>query len=155
MPRWVEDRVTVTMSVMPAVDYTLSKRSTLRRLARGLVSQVDVCDAHPELARAAKYLGDEADEPCPVCDKRELRILYYSFPIGQKMRRYGPGGRPHRASEIPELRTDPATLTCYEVEICLNCRWNFLRRGFDLVAKPRRSVAERLDGVRRKGARRG
>jgi hypothetical protein len=135
---------------MPAVDYTLAKRSTLRRLANGLVSQVDVCDAHPELLRAAKYLGEEASEDCPVCAKAELRLVYYSFPIGKKLRRYGPGGRAHKAADLPELRAAPPTLTCYEVEVCMDCQWNFLRRGFDLVAKPRTTITERLEARKRR-----
>jgi len=136
---------------MPAIDFTLAKRALLRRVRRGLVSRVDACDAHPELLRAARHLGEDALEPCPVCEADELRLVNYSFPLGRRLKRYGPGGRAHRRSDLPALRSDPATLTCYEVEACLACGWNHLRRSFDLVKRPRPGLGERPQPQRRRG----
>ncbi|MGH2765769.1 MAG: DUF5318 family protein, partial [Actinomycetota bacterium] len=36
------------------VDYTLAKRALLREVRRGMLSTIDICDAHPELMRAAR-----------------------------------------------------------------------------------------------------
>lgn len=138
------------MTLMPAVDFTLAKRATLRKLGRGLVGQIEVCDAHPELIRAARHLGLDAGEPCPVCGADELRLAYYTFPIGQRLRRHAPGGSAHRREDLAALRTDPPTLTCYEVEACLECSWNHLRRGFDLAKRPRPTLEERLNAPRRR-----
>ncbi|MGH2729407.1 MAG: DUF5318 family protein, partial [Actinomycetota bacterium] len=38
----------------PVVDYRLARRSVLVALRRGTLHSTDVCDAHPELMRAAK-----------------------------------------------------------------------------------------------------
>ena len=66
------------------VDYTLAKRALLRDFRRGLLSRFDICDAHPELLRAARYLGQRAHRPCPVCRNEELRLLAYVFADGLK-----------------------------------------------------------------------
>src|SRR5437773_74528 len=61
------------------VDYTLAKRALLRDLRTGMLSRLEVCDAHPDLLRAARHLGMEATRPCPVCGERQLRLLAYVF----------------------------------------------------------------------------
>ena len=62
-----------------AVDYTFAKRALLREFRTGLVGRLDVCDAHPELLRAAKYVGHKTDKDCPVCGKESLRLLAYVY----------------------------------------------------------------------------
>ena len=37
---------------MGVVDYTLAKRALLRDFRQGLLSRLEICDAHPELLRA-------------------------------------------------------------------------------------------------------
>ena len=64
---------------MGVVDYTLAKRALLRNFRQGLLSRLEICDAHPELLRAAKYLGESASRPCPVCRSYELRLLAYVY----------------------------------------------------------------------------
>src|SRR2546421_8585937 len=64
------------------VDYTLAKRALLRDFRTGLLSRLEICDAHPELLRAARYLGAEASRPCPVCKLFELRLLAYVYADG-------------------------------------------------------------------------
>ena len=41
-------------ALLAAVDYTLAKRALLRDFRGGILSRFDVCDAHPELLRAAR-----------------------------------------------------------------------------------------------------
>ncbi len=43
---------------MRLVDYTLAKRAKLTELRGGRLSRDDVCDAHPELLRAARNVGE-------------------------------------------------------------------------------------------------
>jgi Family of unknown function (DUF5318) len=61
------------------VDYTLAKRALLRQVRRGILPVFDVCDAHPELMRAAKHVGQEIPRQCPVCERQQLRLLAYVY----------------------------------------------------------------------------
>ena len=83
-----------TGAEMRLVDYTLAKRAKLTELRGGRLSRDDVCDAHPELLRAARNVGfgpselrsvlydlpypsqerPRAVEPCPLSG-RELEVL--------------------------------------------------------------------------------
>jgi Family of unknown function (DUF5318) len=107
------------------VDYTLAKRALLREFRSGLLSRLEICDAHPELMRAARYLGSKATRPCPVCQKEELRLLAYVF--GDKMDRDN-----GRAYDLQEGLTIAAGRrgTCYVVEVCTYCSWNHLSEAF-------------------------
>ena len=61
------------------VDYTLAKRALLRDARVGLLGTTDICDAHPELMRAAKYVGEETRNDCPVCAREKLVLLAYVY----------------------------------------------------------------------------
>jgi hypothetical protein len=111
---------------MGTIDYRLRKRAVLAQLRRGLVSRFDVCDAHPDLVRAARHLGEPIRERCPVCARRGLRLVVY--PFGKALRRSS--GWPRRHAEILELREQVDELVCYVVEVCLDCSWNHLVRSF-------------------------
>jgi len=61
------------------IDYTLAKRALLRDSQRGLRSVNDICDAHPELMRAARHVGEPTRVDCPVCGKDKLVLLAYVY----------------------------------------------------------------------------
>src|SRR4051794_41496608 len=61
------------------IDYTLAKRAILRDSQRGLQSVNDLCDAHPELIRAARHVGEPTRVDCPVCGKDKLVLLAYVY----------------------------------------------------------------------------
>lgn len=103
------------------VDYTLAKRALLREFRTGLTSRLEICDAHPELLRAARYLGTEATRPCPVCDKDELRLLAYVYADGLRNN----NGRPYDLHEGLAQAAN-AGGACYVVEVCTGCSWNHL-----------------------------
>lgn len=111
---------------MPTVDYRLARRATLRAVRRGMLARPDVCDAHPELIRAARFIGDEIDEPCPICETENLRIVLYGY--GKEMRRES--GRVVRRADLPALRARFGEFVCYAVEVCMGCQWNHLVRSF-------------------------
>ena len=111
---------------MGAVDYTLAKRALLRDFHRGLLSKPDICDAHPELVRAGRYLGEEAAAPCPVCEDGDLRILAYVFADGLRQN----NGRALRVGEAMSLAASQRRAACYVVEVCLDCSWNHLAEAF-------------------------
>jgi hypothetical protein len=108
------------------VDYTLAKRALIRDFRRGLLSRFDICDAHPELIRAARYLGAEASRPCPVCRADELRLLAYVF--GDGLRRNN--GRAFEVEEGLALVAGHRGRKCYVVEVCTGCSWNHLAEAF-------------------------
>lgn len=108
-----------------AVDYTLAKRALLREASMGVLSLVDICDAHPELMRAAHHVGQEASRPCPVCDRRELRLVAYVYADGLK-RDNGRVWEIEKALQIA-AKTKGA---CYVVEVCTSCSWNHLSEAF-------------------------
>jgi hypothetical protein len=111
---------------MATIDYRMAKRATLRQLRRGLVSRIDVCDAHPDLVRAAKHIGEVTREDCPVCSAPGLRLVIY--PYGKGLKRSN--GWPRRRTEIRDLRSQHDEFVCYIVEVCLDCSWNHLVRSF-------------------------
>jgi hypothetical protein len=108
------------------VDYTLAKRALLRDWRRGLLSRLDICDAHPELLRAARYLGKNAPRPCPVCRHEELRLLAYVFADGLKQLE----GRAFDIDEALALAANQRSGAAYVVEVCTSCSWNHLCEAF-------------------------
>lgn len=120
--------------VMGSVDYRMARRALLRAVQRGKVSIYDVCDAHPELVRAARFLGEETRDRCPICRRRGLRVVLYTY--GSKQKREN--GRVRRRDEIRDLRERLDEFCCYMVEVCTGCNWNHLVRSF--VAGRRHAV---------------
>ena len=108
------------------VDYTLAKRALLREFRQGLLSRLDICDAHPELIRAARYLGCDATRPCPVCKGSELRLLAYVYADGMKR----DNGRAFDVREAIALAAAERGSACYVVEVCTDCSWNHLAEAF-------------------------
>jgi uncharacterized protein DUF5318 len=103
------------------VDYTLAKRALLREFRSGLLSRLEICDAHPELIRAAKNMGTQARRPCPVCRQHELRLLAYVYAEGLQHQ----NGRPYDVHEAIRLAASHAG-AAYVVEVCTDCNWNHL-----------------------------
>src|SRR4029450_5923217 len=71
-------------SELNVIDYTLAKRALLRNAQVGLQSVNELCDAHPELMRAAKHVGEPTRVDCPVCGKDKLVLLAYVY--GDRLR---------------------------------------------------------------------
>lgn len=62
---------------LPHVDYALARRRVLRDVRRGILTRLDVCDAHPELLRVAANHGHETIRECPVCADEDKRSALY------------------------------------------------------------------------------
>ena len=108
------------------VEYRLVRNATVREVHRGKALKVDVCDAHPELLRAARNVGRPTKEVCPICD--DGRLVKVTFVFGAKL---PAGGRcPGTVAELRQLtkRTEP--VLCYEVEVCPDCAWHHLMRKY-------------------------
>ncbi|MER3396039.1 MAG: hypothetical protein C4318_01045 [Acidimicrobiia bacterium] len=122
------------------VDYTFAKNDVIRRFRTGRISKADICDAHPELVRAASSLGSDASQRCPVCRERKLKRVSYAF--GPSLRRYN--GRICTPDKMEFLISKHDEFVCYEVEVCIGCYWNHLVRSFvtGRAYTSRRSAAE-------------
>ena len=112
-------------------DYALARRAVLRDLQRGAVTRRDVCDAHPELLRAGRNIGEIAPYGCPVCGEGSVRFVSYVY--GDKL---GPanGRCISTPGELEKLGTTHDEFARYVVEVCLDCGWNHLVRSYALGA---------------------
>jgi hypothetical protein len=113
-------------SLLGVVDYTLAKRALLRDFRQGMLSRFDICDAHPELLRAARYLGEPSSRSCPICSRDELRLLAYVY--GDDLK--GNNGRAWGLEKALTIAADHRGARCYVVEVCTGCSWNHLHEAF-------------------------
>ena len=120
------------------VDYRLTRNAVLSQFRRGRLSRLDVCDAHPELLRVARALGQPTDESCPICESAP--VVHVSYAFGRHL---SPGGHPFvDAAEPAKLTRRAGEVACYVVEVCPACSWNHLVRTF-AIGPRRRATARR------------
>jgi hypothetical protein len=97
----------------------------INQVRLGRISRTEVCDAHPELIRAARNVGTETAADCPICELEKLRIVTYVF--GHRLPASGRCVTTKR--ELTELGARAqGELTAYVVEACPGCRWHHLLR---------------------------
>jgi hypothetical protein len=110
------------------IDYRLARRHLVNEFKRGRLSRRDLCDAHPELMRAARNMGEMTARLCPICEDADLVLV--SFVFGNRLPAHGRciGSR----EELAKLASRPGELVCYVVEVCPDCSWNHLVRTFAL-----------------------
>jgi hypothetical protein len=108
------------------VDYRLARNAIVSEFKKGRLSRTDVCDAHPELLRAARNCGSRKTEECPICEGDNLVLVSYVF--GSRMPAHGRCLT--SGAELIELARRPTALTCFVVEVCPDCSWNHLARAF-------------------------
>jgi hypothetical protein len=113
-------------ALLGVVDYTLAKRALLKEVRVGLRSRADICDAHPELMRAAKHVGEETRRDCPVCGRSKLVLLAYVYADGLGAN----NGRVWTLDQGLTLATRHRNAWCYVVEVCRDCAWNHLTEAF-------------------------
>ena len=108
------------------VEYALARNAVVREYQRGRLSRLDVCDAHPELLRAARNLGDATGEPCPICEQADL--VEVTFVFGSRL---PSGGRcVATKTELDRYWRRKEPVVCYVVEVCAECSWNHLTRMY-------------------------
>ena len=114
---------------MPSVtDYALARRAVLRDFRSGALTRLDVCDAHPELMRAAREVGDRTQTDCPICEEEKLHLVSYVF--GPRLPAFGRCIT--KRSELQAFARRAGAFTCYVVEVCPACGWNHLARTWTL-----------------------
>lgn len=110
------------------IDFRLARNAVLAEYRRGRLGPNEICDAHPDLVRAARNIGERSHEDCPICQKAELVHVRYAFGPGLP-----PSGRTVSGDqELRRLARRARDVACYVVEVCPACRWNHLVRTFPL-----------------------
>jgi DNA-directed RNA polymerase subunit RPC12/RpoP len=116
------------------VDHRLIRRALINEYRRGRLRKDQVCDAHPELVRAAVNVGEETRVNCPICDERRLVLVTYVF--GPRLPAHGRCVSTKR--ELAQLNRRTDELAAYFVEVCPDCRWHHLLRVQPLGGPKRR-----------------
>lgn len=114
------------------IDHRLARRSVVSEYRKGRLARHEVCDAHPELIRAARNVGVPSDDGCPICEDAALVHLSYVFGPGMPAQ----GKLATTLKELKRLGRTGSELACYVVEVCPSCSWNHLTRTF-LLGAPR------------------
>ncbi len=120
-------------------NYRMAKRALVRQVSSGAVRVADVCDAHPELLRAARNIGTSTRRVCPICeladeraavprdDAATLRLVMYAFGDTLKLRS---GHVVWDRAELDRIAQEHQSVSAYVVECCLVCGWNHLVESF-------------------------
>jgi hypothetical protein len=115
------------------------RNAVVRDVRRGRIDRVDVCDAHPELLRAARNVGRSTGEDCPICES--ATTVEVTFVFGARL---PPGGRcPGSETELNRLRRRADPVTCYAVEVCPDCGWHHLIRRYAAGGREARAARAR------------
>jgi hypothetical protein len=110
------------------VDHRLARRMLINQVRCGRLGQEQVCDAHPELIRAARNVGTQTSTRCPICELSDLKLVTYVF--GARLPAHG--RCVSTAKELRQLGNRSDELTAYVVEACVECRWHHLLRVLPL-----------------------
>lgn len=119
------------------IDYRLARRSVLAEYRKGRIARHEVCDAHPELAHAAKECGEPSSLTCPICE--EVKVVLVSYVFGPRLPAFGRCITSKK--ELASIAKRSGEFTCYVVEVCPACSWNHLARTFLLSPGRGRLVA--------------
>ena len=111
------------------IDYRLARHSVISEYRKGRVARHEVCDAHPELVRAARELGEPTSIDCPVCE--EVKVVLVTYVFGPKLPSFGRCITTKK--ELMSIARKPGEFTAYVVEVCPDCSWNHLARTFLLT----------------------
>jgi hypothetical protein len=125
VPAGAPTHTTARRAGRPTVDYALVRRAALADLRAGRRDRDEVCDAHPELIRAGRHVGERLDADCPVCGHAGLRLVSYVY--GDALR-HANGRCIASDQELAKLDATHDEFSRYVVEVCLECHWNHLAR---------------------------
>ena len=117
-----------------AVDFRLARNAVIADYRAKRVTREDICDAHPELLRAAKA-GTRTQDECPICAVDDLVHVTYAFGPRLPAR----GRCVDTAAEMRRLDQSGDELSCYVVEVCRTCSWNHLVRRLPLGGRSGRN----------------
>jgi hypothetical protein len=111
-------------SLRGVVDHRLARRAVIAEYRKGRLARHQVCDAHPELIRAARQVGRPTESTCPICEEHHLVLVTYVF--GPRLPAHGRCVT--TAKEMHQLNRRVDQLAAYVVEVCPQCTWHHLLR---------------------------
>jgi len=115
------------------VDHRLARRALISQVKKGRVSRESVCDAHPELIRAARHIGEETSTPCPICEQANVALVTYVFGRGLP----ASGKVVTERRDIVKLQRTGHDYAAYVVEACARCHWHHLLRMLPIPGRGR------------------
>jgi hypothetical protein len=110
------------------IDYRLARLALISEYEAGNLARHDVCDAHPELIRAAREVGEPTEDVCPICEEADLVLVRYVF--GPRLPAHGRCIT--KPAELARIAQRKGNFTVYSVEACPACAFNHLRRSYPL-----------------------
>jgi len=119
------------------VDHRLARRALISQVKKGRVSRESVCDAHPELIRAARHIGEETSTLCPICEQGNVALVTYVF--GRGLPACGKVLVDRR--DVEKLQRTGNDYAAYVVEACTRCRWHHLLRMLPIPGRGRARAA--------------
>lgn len=129
MPFGLEKLGGETADASGEVDYRLARHSVLAEYRKGRMARHEVCDAHPELIRAARNVGEESSQQCPICDA--AKVVHVTYVFGTRMP--ASGRCVTTSQELTRLARGSGARVAYVVEVCPSCSWNHLTRTYPLA----------------------
>jgi hypothetical protein len=122
------------------IDYRLARRALITEYRKGRLARHQVCDAHPELVRAAREVGSATQVECPICTEQAgsgTTLVLVTYVFGPRLPAHG---RCITAkTELVKLDQRNDALTAYVVEVCPGCHWHHLTRSYSLGRGARRA----------------
>ena len=113
------------------IDYRLARQAVISEYRKGRIAKHEVCDAHPELRRAASMCAEATSQVCPICEEENVVLVTYAF--GSRLPAFGRCIT--TKAELAKLARRSTQIACYVVEVCPGCSWNQLARTF-LIGRP-------------------
>jgi hypothetical protein len=108
------------------IDYRLARMGVVSEFRKGRLAKHEVCDAHPELRRAAQSASEPTTMECPICEEDHIVLVTYAFGTGLP----ASGRCITQKGELAKLAKGRPHLACYVVEVCPSCSWNHLAKTF-------------------------
>lgn len=112
------------------IDYRLARMGIVSEFKKGRLGKHEVCDAHPELKRAAQSASEPTSMECPICEEVNIVLVTYAFGTGLP----ASGRCITQKGELAKLTKGRRQVACYVVEVCPSCSWNHLAKTFLLGA---------------------
>jgi hypothetical protein len=108
------------------IDYRLARMGVVSEYRKGRLAKHEVCDAHPELRRAAQHASEPTQQECPICEDDHIVLVTYAFGTGLPAQ----GRCITEKGELAKLTKGKRQIATYVVEVCPSCSWNHLAKTF-------------------------
>lgn len=118
------------------IDHRLTRRALINEYRKGRLRKDQVCDAHPDLIRAARNFGTPTRVLCPICAVSNVVLVTYVF--GPYLPKHGRCIT--TSSELENFRHQQFDYTAYVVEACRLCGWHHLLRSIPTGGAQRKSA---------------